>query len=173
MKSVLVLLFLTATALAQDQSRIATAQAACGPKDVQFDVKNDPTPRPASHADPDKATLYIIGEDTGIAHPTIRVAVDGAWVGATHTHAYFSVPVEPGEHHLCASGVLVNPKYSPGTALAHLTAEAGKAYYFRTRVITINLAEVLDFEAIDSDQGKLLIAFILSASRIRKTSNAA
>ncbi len=156
MKSVLALLFLAATAFAQDQAAVATAEAACGPKDVQFDVKNDATQRPTSH-DADKATLFIIGNDLGVAHPTIRVALDGTWIGATRTHYFFSVSVEPGEHHLCATTPVVNPKYSLGTALVHLTAEAGQTYYFRTRVITIQFQDFLDFEAIDSDQGKLLV----------------
>ncbi len=157
MKSAFVLLFLAASAFAQDPSAISTVQAACGPKDVEFDVKQDPTQRPPAHDDTDKATLFIIGDDVGIAHPTIRIGVDGAWVGATQTHSYFSIPVEPGEHHLCATGSQAHPKY-PGTALGHFMAEAGKKYYFRTRVTALEFQDYLDFEAIDSDQGKMLVA---------------
>jgi hypothetical protein len=51
MKSALALLFLAATAFAPDQSAIATVQAACGPKDVQFDAKKDSSQHPASHDD--------------------------------------------------------------------------------------------------------------------------
>jgi hypothetical protein len=156
MKSALALLFLAVTACAQDQAAITAAQAACGPKDVQFDVKIEPAQRAASHDDADKATVFVIGDDVGIAHPTIRVGIDGSWAGATQRHSYFSFSVEPGEHHLCASGSLT--KDSPDTALAHLTAEAGKTYYFRTRVTTVQIRDFLSLEPIDSDQGKNLVA---------------
>jgi hypothetical protein len=122
-----------------------------------LDVKNDST-QPLSREDADKATLFIVGDDVGVAHPTIRIGVDGAWVGATRSSSYFSIPLEPGEHHLCASGALSNPKVSPETALVHFAAEAGKTYYFRTRVTAIQYQAFLDFAAVDSDQGKLLVA---------------
>jgi hypothetical protein len=83
MNSALALLFLAATAFAQDQSAIATVQAACGPKDVQFDAKKDSSQHPASHDDAGKAIVYFIGDRKGLARPTIRVGVDGVWAGAT------------------------------------------------------------------------------------------
>jgi len=83
MKSALALLFLAATAFAQDQSAIATVQAACGPKDVQFDAKKDSSQHPASHDDAGKAIVYFIGDGKGLTRPTIRVGVDGVWAGAT------------------------------------------------------------------------------------------
>src|SRR5260370_20689780 len=73
MKSALALL--AAAAFAQDQSAIATAQAACGPKDVQFDVKRDSIQHPASHDDAGKATVYFIGDNKGLARPSVRVWV--------------------------------------------------------------------------------------------------
>src|SRR5258708_34784456 len=89
MKSALALLFLAAAAFAQDQSAIATAQAACGPKDVQFDMKRDSIQHLASHDDAGKATLYFIGDNKGLAQPTVRVWADAVWAGATHTNSYF------------------------------------------------------------------------------------
>lgn len=49
MKSALVLILFAASAFAQDQSAIAAAQAACGPKNVKFDARQDTTqhPRPS------------------------------------------------------------------------------------------------------------------------------
>jgi len=53
--------------------------------------------------------------------------------------------------------------------LAHFTAEADKVYYYRTRLIMSRAVELLELEAIDSDQGKYLIgSFPLSVSSVKK-----
>jgi hypothetical protein len=74
-----------------------------------------------------------------------------------HTNSHFSILLEPGEHHLCANWQSAHEN-SLGTALLHFTAEAGKAYYFRASVVSVQYVGFLDFEAIESDQGKLLLA---------------
>jgi len=83
MKSALALLFLAATAFTQDQSAIAIVQAACSPKDLQFDAKKDSSQHPASHDHAGKAIVYFIGDRKGLTRPTIRVGVDGVWAAAT------------------------------------------------------------------------------------------
>jgi hypothetical protein len=53
--------------------------------------------------------------------------------------------------------------------MAHLEAEAGKVYYYRTRLVLSRSVELLELEPIDSDQGKYLIAsFPLSVSTPKK-----
>jgi len=53
--------------------------------------------------------------------------------------------------------------------LAHFTAEAGKTYYFRTRLVLSRSVELLDLEPIDHDQGVYLAATSsLSVSRATK-----
>jgi hypothetical protein len=49
------------------------------------------------------------------------MGLDGEWVGATQRNSYFSLSVDPGEHHVCATegGQLF--------AFAHFTAEAEKS----------------------------------------------
>jgi hypothetical protein len=42
--------------------------------------------------------------------------------------------------------------------LAHFTAEAGKTYYYRTRLVMSRTVELLELDAIDSDQGEYLVA---------------
>jgi hypothetical protein len=53
--------------------------------------------------------------------------------------------------------------------LAHFTAEEGKTYYYRTRIVMSRSVELLELEPIDSDQGKYLVAlFPLSVSSPKK-----
>jgi hypothetical protein len=53
--------------------------------------------------------------------------------------------------------------------LAHVTAEAAKVYYFRTRLVMSRQVELLELQPLDSDQGRYLVAaFPLSVSTLRK-----
>ncbi len=97
----------------------------------------------------------------------MKFAIDGAWVGANHGNSYFSVSVEPGEHHVCVT--LQSSLVAQRVELAHFTAEADKVYYYRTRLIMSRSVELLELNSIDSDQGKYLIAsFPLSLSSPKK-----
>jgi hypothetical protein len=59
--------------------------------------------------------------------------------------------------------------YEHKVELAHFTAETGKVYYFRTRLIAAQNLNYLDLIPVDSDQAKYLIAsYPLSVSRARK-----
>src|SRR5882724_5492834 len=132
MKIALVITLLAASALAQDQS--AVVPAACGPQDASFDVKLDKSQHSLTQPEPGKARIYFV-QDIGQVScwgscVTSRVGLDGAWVGANHDNSYFSVSVEPGEHHMCAKPQSILRRL---VGLAHFTAEAGKVYYFRTR----------------------------------------
>lgn len=166
MKSVLVLMLLTLSAFAQQES--GAAAAACGPGKVKFDVKLDETQHTLAEPEAGKALVYFV-QDVGAMNCwggcfQTRVGLDGAWVGAVQHNSYFSVPVEPGEHHVCASpqshfAPANSEKYAGiRLALAHFTAEAGKVYYFRTRWFGNQNQELFDMDAIDADQAKYLIA---------------
>jgi hypothetical protein len=174
MKIALVTLFFAASALAQNPT--AVLPAACGPKDFNFDVKLDDTQHTPMQAEPGKAVVYFIQDDGPMGnhqHNTLRIGLDGAWAGAYKQNSYFTVSVEQGEHHVCAN---VQSKYSIGSlvVLAHFTVEARKVYYFRTRFIAgmtslYPTPPYLEFDPIDSDQGKYLIAtFPLSISMPKK-----
>jgi hypothetical protein len=167
MKFVLVFMLLAASAFAQNQT--AVVPPACGPKDPNFDVKLDKSQHTIAPPEPGKARVYFI-QDLGKVNcigacGRTKIGLDGTWVGAVQHNSYFSVSVEPGEHHLCAAP-------GPITAFAHLTAEAGKTYYFRTRGFSTSTQLLFDFDPIDSDQAKYLIAsFPLSVTRL-ETENA-
>lgn len=156
MKIALAVLLFAATAMAQNPASSLTA--ACGPSSVSFNVKLDYSDRTEAPLEAGKARVYFI-HDAGAPDehvlPTIKLGVDGAWVGANHGDSYFSVSIEPGEHHLCLT--LQTSLFTKNTELAHFTAEAGKTYYYRTRFIVSQEEELLELEQIDSDQGKYLI----------------
>jgi hypothetical protein len=153
MRIVLIMMFLAAAAYAQDQT--AVAAAACGPPDPNFEVKLDKSNHTLVQPEPGKARVYFI-QDIGHvscigACVKTNIGVDGTWVGAVRRNSYFSVSVEPGEHHMCANTGSV-------IALAHFNAEAGKVYYFRARAFGSENQRLFDFDPIDSDHAKYLIA---------------
>jgi hypothetical protein len=140
----------------------STATAACGPKDVVFDVKLDKSNYELARPSPGKTLVYFIqdGSSTGM------IGMDGDWIGANRLHSYFSVSVNPGEHHLCASvhSIIGNP-----VRLAHFTAEAGRVYYFSARILATQYDVYLFFGEEDSDQAKSQItSFRPSISTLKK-----
>ena len=98
MKTIAVIVLLSCCPLAQDKTAISTAEGACGPQDAKFEVKSDKSQHPAPTPDEGKALIYFITD----GHLTTSIGVDGKWVGAVNDGKYFFVPVESGEHHLCA-----------------------------------------------------------------------
>ena len=93
MKSALTLvLFVAASAFAQNTAP-AQARTACGPLTAQFEAQAA-AGQPAAQLEPGKALVYI-AEDFRkapgeIGNPTLRIGMDGAWVGATRT-----TPISP------------------------------------------------------------------------------
>lgn len=151
------------------------AAPGCGPDDQRFDVKTTKSDHPETKQAADKAVVYFLQDDRefeSTPKPTMRMGIDGKWVGATHGTSYLATTVEPGEHHLCASWqsnvTLGQPKQS---GALHFTAEAGKVYFFsaQDRWYREHGSKPMKFEALDSDQGQLLISqFAFAASKPKK-----
>ncbi len=167
MTRVLVLMLLTVSAFAQQEAPVVAA--ACGPKDVRYEAKLDESQHPPAQPEPGKALVYFI-QDIGVTNCigaciTTRIGLDGAWVGANQRNSYFSVPVEPGEHHVCASPQSrflpkASAKYAGVLlALRHFTAEEGKVYYFRMRSFGAPSQQIFDLDPVDADQAKYLMAY--------------
>jgi hypothetical protein len=167
MKTILAVILLSCAAMAQNDAAIEKAKSACGPGRVHFDVEatdyTDSITQPASG----KALVYVIAE----GQITARIGLNGAWVGAIEGDSHLFFPVEPGEHHLCASWQSVFMKGNKVVALSSFTAEAGKVYYFRVRV-TIQgkyASYLLDMEPINSDQGSyMVLKSKISESHVKK-----
>lgn len=182
MKTLFAMLLFVAPLLAQDQAAAARAAAGCGPNEVKFSVKTDKKQHPTGQPEAGKAVVYVFGgEDFDIGGMVIgkdgyttRWGVDGVWIGAGYRNSYFFFPIGPGEHHLCA-GRQASSK--PSAALS-FTAEAGKAYYFRTKTHH-SLPKKHDYdrgetelEPVDPAAAQLLIADSPSTVFERKESKA-
>lgn len=159
MGTTLVVMLLATCAFAQEASNVSMA---CGPKSTNFDAKRDEFQHALEQPEAGKARIYFI-QDIGAVHClgaciTTKIGVDGAWVGADQHNSYFSVSVEPGEHHVCANRQSHFAQANQMIALAHFAAEAGKVYYFRTRTFGTENQVILDLDPIDSDEAHFLIA---------------
>lgn len=174
MRIAFVFLFLVVAAFAQGSHD--AAPSACGPKNVNFEVTLEDSTRTLAEPEPGKATVYFIqddGPDGNHQHATVRIGLDGAWVGAYKHNSYFAVSVSPGDHHICANVQSELSKWG-NLALAHFTAETGKVYYFRTQFLAglttmYPIHPYLELEQPDSDQAVYLIAsFPVSTAQPKK-----
>ncbi len=171
MKATIAILFLLAsTALAQTPTAPAVAPG-CGTTDIKFDVKTDKSQHPSVQAEPDKAVIYFVEDDTQFQSrplPLTRIGLDGTWVGANKGNSYFYLVVDPGEHHLCANWQsFVGFGAHHQSAAAHFTAEAGQSYYFTVKNTWLREVMIMKIELLplDSDQGQLLASrFAFSTS---------
>lgn len=150
----------------------AAGKAACGPKDVKFSVKANKSPQPAPRVEPGKALVYVVeqydrpGNEWG--KPTIRVGLDGTWVGANRSTSYLFFSVEPGEHHLCSDWQSLPPWLNVLPAATGFTAESAQTYYFRARVTEHHEYFTLDLEPVNRDEGKLLVDTVPRSEYRRK-----
>ncbi len=160
MKLIFAAICLTTSAFAGDTRALASA---CGPDSARFDVTKGKPVTPVANNDAAKARVYVFVDRV----QTIRIGLDGAWVGAAEDSSWVSFLTEPGEHHLCAdwqpSITRTMSGFSPADSilLANFTAEAGKVYYFRARGIMSPASQGIlffDLEPTNSDEGQFLIA---------------
>src|SRR5271167_4040080 len=102
MRTIAAILLLSCCALAQDKRAIARAEVGCGPQDVKFEVKSDESQHPTPTPEDGKALIYVVAD----GQLTAIFGVDELWVGAVkggrNGATYFFVPIDPGEHHVCA-----------------------------------------------------------------------
>ncbi len=86
MRAALALVLFTIAAFAQDPAAVSAAQAACGAKDVNFDVKDDDSQHTVGQPEAGKALVYVV-QDVGAINCiagciTKKIALDGAWGSA-------------------------------------------------------------------------------------------
>ena len=172
MRLALIFLLFVFPALAQEKAAPMAPPPACGPDSVRYVVKLDKLQHTLTEPGPGKALVYFIQDkgpqSFGIAAAVeTRIGIDGAWVGANRNNSYFSVSVEPGEHHLCSTEQTIGV---PDIELAHFeAAEAGKVYYYRLSIVFTRVGLRFFLNPLDSDQAKYLIAsYPLSVSQPRK-----
>lgn len=168
MKFAFVVLLITVSAIAQDQSAVSSAESACGPLTAEFQTKIDNSQHPVAQPAPGKATVYVILDQKfqAVRAVTARVAIDGAWAGANRGSSYLFFQTEPGEHHLCTDWISTLLPSGRLVSLANFTAEADGVYYFRVRTTggpssylkDSDRSASIDLEPVNSDEGKLLVA---------------
>ncbi|HVX57113.1 MAG TPA: hypothetical protein VHA37_05250 [Candidatus Saccharimonadales bacterium] len=141
----------------QNPAAIQAAEAACGPVASRFDVDVVQSPS-LREAPPGSATVYVIENAWLRRSPTVRIAMDGKWVGATRGWTYLVLTVKPGEHHLCISKQTRSDKFDNNVALAPLQAQPGQTYYFQADAADFILPNLLMLEQINPDEARLLIA---------------
>jgi len=161
MKTLLVALLFASPILAQEQTASAPAatRGGCGPSELQFDVLTNKNQHPLAPAESGKAVVYIF-ED--MEHgPTMKVGLDGAWVGANKGKSYFFFSIEPGDHQVCTnwqSGFFKKTALRIGSAMT-LKAEAGKVYYLRVQVYERSEQDHnVKLEPVETAEGQFLIS---------------
>ena len=158
----LFLVLLGASLGAQDRRSAGAAAPACGADDVRFDVKTERFEHPLATPAPGKALVYFLQDQTYFLprpRPSARFAVDGSWVGATQSHAYFYVSVDPGEHHLCASWQPSQNFPVVERSAARFTAEPGGSYFFVIHDRTADYGPTgVALAMLDSDEARLLMS---------------
>jgi len=177
MRLTLLALLLAPMAFAQNAGSKAFVPEACGPIDVEFSVKANKNQHTIGQPETGKALVYFIEEyplNAGLIHPTVRLAMDGKWVGANRGGSYFSFSVEPGNHHLCASWQSPSEDIAEQFSVMNFTAEEGKVYFLRIEPRAEAYhdrgeAWSKDLGPVNPDEGKYLINTLpLSISRAKK-----
>ncbi len=171
MKRLLVAILISLPVFAEEAPALTLVSAACGADNVKFKVQSKGR-QPAAQPEPGKALVYVVEEfgrpGNEIGRPTIRVGLDGAWVGANRGTSYLSFSVEPGEHHLCADWQSLPPWLSLQPAFDKLTAASAKTYYFRARVLENHGYFTLDLDEMNSDEGQFLVSTLAASDFVLK-----
>lgn len=175
-KTLLVILLLAGPVWAQEQAADALTTAGCGPDKVEFEVRKDKKQHPTGQVEPGKALVYVFGDETRDATvnyfggPTVRLGVDGTWMGAIQYQSYFFFPVSSAGHRMCAGWQSSIGKLRKVRTAASFSAEAGQVYYFRIVSERRQKREpAIKIEPLDGAEGALLIASsALSTSRTKK-----
>jgi len=155
MKTIAAILLLSCCAFGQDKAAVSATEAGCGPQEAKFEVKSEESHHPAPAPEHGKALIYFVAD----GHLTTPFGVDGKWVGALKGGRYFFVPIEPGEHHLCAMLQSFLTERGPRVSVHSLKGEPGGRYYFRTRMVGISTGFVLQLDQLDTDEGKWFVAW--------------
>src|SRR5580692_11652857 len=165
MRNQLLVAFFTAIVLsaspafAQDQAAAARTAAGCGPSQTQFDVKTDATLHLLAQPEDGKAIVYVFEDDfTG---PTMRIGVDGSWVGATNGKSFIYFSLAPGDHRVCTewqSNVFKKTSERVGGTIS-LNLEAGKVYYLRMTFEEVTKASGrIKLDLADNAEGQFLLS---------------
>ena len=146
----IVLSLLSCCVFGQDKAAISAAEAACGPREVEFDITADKSQHPTPTPENGKALIYVVQVSPG----STRVGADGKWLGGLEHEGYFSASIDPGEHHLCA---IFHIGFLSHVSLRQLNVKAGETYYFLLQE-AIDSTRYVAISQMDPDEGRYLVA---------------
>ena len=131
----------------------------CGDDKIKFDVKTESAPSPPPAPEQGKTQIIFIEDENQalglFMHATVRFGMDGAWVGADNNNSYFTLTVDPGVHHLCASWQSDLGRFKKNVGLTLFTADPGQVYYFAAQVTVTSRDNVLfGISQLNEDEGK-------------------
>ncbi|MBT9330327.1 hypothetical protein [Paracidobacterium acidisoli] len=128
-------------------------------------MKLDNSRHSLAQPDSGKALIYFIQERVAVVGvaDSMLFGIDGTWVGADRGNSYFSVSINPGEHHICAALPYYRQTKSSGfhretkiVVPIQLDAKAGKTYFYLAQHVTAGYT--LEVTPVSRDEGKYLIA---------------
>jgi len=144
MKSRLLFLLLCTSLVPAVQARAKTILPdACGDDSVKFDVDTQANQTALAPPAAGRAQIvFIESYEKNIpmigGAPIVRFGMDGAWAGANKGDSYFTMTIDPGVHHLCASWQTDSGRMKKNSVgMDSFTAEAGKIYYYQFK-FTLN-----------------------------------
>jgi hypothetical protein len=171
MKLRLFALFLCISFAAAAMAKEIELPDSCGDPKTKFDVTTQKSVTALPAPDTNKALIVFLepNEIPCLGCHTQRFAMDGQWVGATKKNSYFTLQVEPGQHHFCATGMMLNT-----IAIRSFEVKAGTTYFLQARLINFGpvteeehesqvlpagkrAASVFGMSLLDEEKGRYLI----------------
>jgi hypothetical protein len=112
-------------------TQAVTLPGSCGKPDAGFDIKTQKNPAAPVAPQPGQSTLVFVQRNSGcIGCSVVRIGLDGAWAGANRGNSYFTVAVEPGDHHVCAWWDAPLARMESRIGLTNLAAGPDQVYYY-------------------------------------------
>jgi len=139
----------------------------CGAAETQFKTENGAAGDSEAPEAADRATVYVIEvyniNDKGhFNRPTLRVGMDGAWMGATKGFSFLRFAAESGERHVCARWQSRFNSLAQQVSLLNFKAEAGRTYYLRVQINVEGASEgsavSIDLQPVSEDEGRFLVS---------------
>jgi len=133
MKLELFAFFLFLSFAAEAMAKKIELPDSCGDPKPKFEVTTHKSATTLPAPDAGKALIVFVQPHSPLSCvgcSAQRYAMDGQWVGATQKDSYFTLQVEPGQHHFCSTGPIVN-----GIAIRSFEVKAGTTYFLQARLV--------------------------------------
>lgn len=172
--------------IAQMQQNVRIAEAACGDSHVRFKVKRIKGRSDVPAPSPGSARVVVLESGLGYADeyfvpkgksmprnytklpqaltPTVRMGMDGRWMGALRGNDFIAFTIQPGEHHFCVQfqnpGNAGTSSTLPMAFLSGMKADAGQTYYFQISYMMIDdfTKWGLELQPLQEYAGRLILS---------------